>query len=96
MNAQPAADVQPLADLSAYVTAKGGIVALTKTLAVELAQHAITVNAIAPGAIDTPLNRVSYTAEVRARYQQRIPLGASAPPRRWLDAASWLRTRPAT
>ena len=38
VNVSSAADIQPLADLSAYTTAKGGIVALTRTLALELAR----------------------------------------------------------
>jgi len=41
--------------LSAYSSSKGGIAALTKTLAIELAPYNIRVNAIAPGAIDTPM-----------------------------------------
>jgi len=44
-----------MAGLAHYSASKGGIAALTKTLAVELASYNIRVNAIAPGAIDTPM-----------------------------------------
>ena len=44
-----------MAGLAHYSASKGGIAALTKTLAIELAPHNIRVNAIAPGAIDTPM-----------------------------------------
>jgi NAD(P)-dependent dehydrogenase (short-subunit alcohol dehydrogenase family) len=80
LNVSSAADIQPLADLSAYVTAKGGIVGLTKTLAIELAPHGITVNAIAPGATETEMNAAAYTDEVRRTYEQRIALGRIGTP----------------
>lgn len=44
-----------MAGLAHYSASKGGIAALTKTLALEFAQNNIRVNAIAPGAIDTPM-----------------------------------------
>ena len=74
INMASAADVLVVSQLSAYTTAKGGIVGLTKVLALELADIDVTVNAVAPGAIDTPLNASSYTDEVRAAYHRRIAL----------------------
>lgn len=41
---------------SAYSASKGGLVALSRQLAVELASHGFTVNAVSPGAIETPMN----------------------------------------
>ena len=75
INITSAADVLVVANLGAYIAAKGGIVGLTKTLALEAAAHGVTVNAVSPGATDTPLNVKAYTPEVRRTYEQRIPLG---------------------
>jgi 2-hydroxycyclohexanecarboxyl-CoA dehydrogenase len=49
------------ARLAHYVAAKGGVIALTKALALELAPHGITVNTIPPGMIDTPMLRRAET-----------------------------------
>jgi NAD(P)-dependent dehydrogenase (short-subunit alcohol dehydrogenase family) len=61
-------------NLVGYNVAKAGVIELTKTMAVELAQHHITVNAIAPAQIDTRLTR-SLPEDARRRRTERIPMG---------------------
>ena len=51
---------------SAYIAAKGAIISLTKTMAVDFATDGIRVNAIAPGAIDTPLLKRSFARHADA------------------------------
>jgi NAD(P)-dependent dehydrogenase (short-subunit alcohol dehydrogenase family) len=90
VNVTSAADILVLAELAAYIAAKGAIVGLTRTLGVELAPHGITVNAIAPGATETPLNQEAYTPAVRAAYAQRIALGRIGTPEEVADATVFL------
>jgi len=58
---------------SNYAASKGGIISFTKSIAKELAPRGITVNAIAPGFIDTGMTQ-SLADEVKEKYLQSIPL----------------------
>ena len=61
-----------------YNASKGGVLQLTRTMAVELGPIGIRVNCVCPGFIDTPLNDSLATAQERAAYaRERIPLGRS-------------------
>jgi 3-oxoacyl-[acyl-carrier protein] reductase len=59
---------------AAYGAAKGGLVTLTRVLAVELAPHGIRVNAVAPGAVETALSRDAWTPADRDGYVRRTPV----------------------
>jgi 3-oxoacyl-[acyl-carrier protein] reductase len=62
-----------------YASAKAGVIALTKVLAKELARRGITVNAVAPGVIQTPMIG-EIKPEVMTYYEQQIPLGRVGKP----------------
>jgi len=79
-------------DSSAYDISKGGLVMLTRTLALSLAPHGIRVNAIAPGLIDTPLSGAWLQGRpgVRKRYEANIPLKRFGTPEDCAAAAVFL------
>lgn len=76
-------------NLVGYNAAKAGVIELTRTMAVELAQHHIAVNAIAPAQIDTRLTR-SLPEDARRRRVERIPMGRFGEPDEVARAALFL------
>jgi 3-oxoacyl-[acyl-carrier protein] reductase len=63
-----------------YVAAKAGLIGLTKAIAMEIASRNITVNAVAPGFIETPMTDV-LSDQVKEELKARIPLGRLGVPR---------------
>jgi acetoacetyl-CoA reductase len=72
-----------------YAASKGGITALTKTLALEMARYNITANCIAPGYTATEMV-VAMTADVLAKICAKIPLGRLARPEEIAKMAAFL------
>jgi len=75
---------------AAYVSSKGAILSLTKLAAREAAPLGITVNAIAPGPIDTPLLRAIMPSEKDAAYAERIPMARIGRPDDVVAALAYL------
>jgi NAD(P)-dependent dehydrogenase (short-subunit alcohol dehydrogenase family) len=57
-----------------YAASKAGVIAFTKSLAVELAPDNITVNCVCPGATDTPMSRIGFTPEQFKKREDIPPL----------------------
>ncbi len=79
--------------MSHYVATKGGVIALTKALALDLAPHGITVNTIPPGVIDTPMMRRPMESGAMGGLDQilaRAPLGRLGTPDDIAVAAAFL------
>lgn len=74
----------------AYTAAKGGLISLTKSLAIQFARDGIRCNVIHPGIVDTPLQAPYLTDELRREFRTGIPLGRIAEPREIAQAALFL------
>jgi 3-oxoacyl-(acyl-carrier-protein) reductase len=72
-----------------YAASKAGVIGLTKTLAIELARRRVTVNAVAPGFIDTKMTR-SVPEEARKHWIDKIPAGRPGTPNDVAEAVFFL------
>ena len=77
---------------SAYVAAKHAVIGLTKTAALEYADHGIRVNAVCPGVIRTPMTEFFLDGDPEAERAAvvRHPMGRLGEPREIADAVVWL------
>src|SRR6266481_6026491 len=65
----------------AYTAAKGALISLGKSLAIQFAKDNVRCNVIHPGIVDTPLQAPYLTPEIRKEFETGIPLGRIAQPR---------------
>ena len=79
-----------------YVASKGGIEALTRAMAVELAGYGICVNSISPGVIFTPFHERHSSAEKLEKSRERIPAGRIGQPEDVAGIVSFLCTEQAS
>ena len=78
--------------IGAYATAKHGLIGLTKTAALEYAEHNIRINAVCPGATRTGLleRRLAEQPELESVYASKHPIGRLAEPDEVAAAVLWL------
>ena len=75
---------------TAYAASKGGVISLTQVMALELSKFGITVNTLAPGAIETELVRKMHDKETRRAYLIGIPMDRYGTPDEVAAAAVYL------
>jgi 2,3-dihydro-2,3-dihydroxybenzoate dehydrogenase len=103
VNIASVAGAIPRINGAAYGVSKAGVRMFTKCLALELARHGITVNAVAPGPIDTPMLGPEGDPQIRARFvagspeifRLGVPLGKLGQPEDVASAIVYLASREA-
>src|SRR5205085_7881161 len=81
----------PWANHVNYAASKGGVMQLMRSIAQEVAPFAIRANAIAPGAVRTPINTLAWaTQDAYQRLMTLVPYGRIGEPDDIAEAAAWL------
>jgi NAD(P)-dependent dehydrogenase (short-subunit alcohol dehydrogenase family) len=75
---------------TAYAASKGGIIAMTRVMAIELAQHKILVNAIAPGPVPTAMTAAAYGSQYKSGLTAQVPLDRYGEPEEIAAAVAFL------
>jgi 3-oxoacyl-[acyl-carrier protein] reductase len=75
---------------AAYGAAKSAIEGLTRSAALELARHGVTVNCVAPGLVDAGVFRETVPAEIQSKFESRVPMKRAAKPEEIAEAVSFL------
>lgn len=74
----------------AYGTSKAGVIQLTRQMALDLGEWGVTVNAVAPGPVDTPMVLQAHTAETRRGFTSMIPLNRYGKPEEIASVVAFL------
>ena len=98
VNCSSVAGLIGLPNISAYVASKHGVIGLTRTTALEYARRKIRVNAVCPGAIETPMldRYMSGTEHGREAMIAIEPMGRIGRPEEVAEAVLWLSSRSAS
>lgn len=75
---------------AAYAASKGGVLALAKSCAADLAPYGVTVNSVSPGPIATPQTATLHSQDVRDRVCSRTPMGRYGTPEEVADVIAFL------
>jgi NAD(P)-dependent dehydrogenase (short-subunit alcohol dehydrogenase family) len=91
VNNSSAAGLIGFRGLAPYAASKHGVLGLTKSAALEYANCGIRINAVCPGATETPITKVTMgTPEGRAAFLALMPVGRIGTPEEVAEAAVWL------